>query len=66
MDSFPDPKHITADDLPLIVSRMRLIEDLAPQAMDDVNAAEFDEAYKDLANLLRRVTQEQSEIIRNF
>ena len=52
-DGFPDPKHITPADLPLILSRMNLIEQLAPAAMDDVNAAAFQEAYKDLVNMLR-------------
>jgi hypothetical protein len=54
-DGFPDPKNITEDDLPLIVSRLMLIEDLAPDAIDDVNAAAFAEAYKDLANMLERL-----------
>ncbi len=52
---FPDPKHVTPDDLPLIVSRLRLIEQMAPDAMDQVNADAFDEAYKDLANMYRKV-----------
>ena len=46
-----DPKHPSPDDLPLIVSRLELIEQLAPDAMDKVNADAFDEAYKDLINL---------------
>ena len=50
-DGFPDHKNITADDIPLIVSRIQLIEELAPDAMDDVNAAAFAEAYKDLVNM---------------
>jgi hypothetical protein len=50
-DGFPDPKNITADDLPLIMSRMLLIEELAPESMDEVNAAAFREAYKDLVNM---------------
>lgn len=58
-DGFPDPKHPTADDLPLIESRLALIEALAPDAMDDVNAAAFAEAYKDLVNMYDRVTSEQ-------
>jgi hypothetical protein len=51
-DGFPDPSHITAADLPLILARLRIIERLAPRAMDDVNAAAFQEAYKDLINML--------------
>ncbi|HTL30514.1 MAG TPA: hypothetical protein VL282_14885 [Tepidisphaeraceae bacterium] len=50
-NGFDDPGHVTADDLPLIESRIALIEDLAPFAMDDVNAAAFAEAYKDLVNM---------------
>ena len=56
-DGFPDPKHITEDDLPLIVSRLMLIEELAPDAMDDVNAAAFAEAYKDLVNMFDRLAR---------
>jgi hypothetical protein len=56
-DGFPDPHNVTPDDLPLIVSRLQLIEQLAPEAMDDVNAAAFQEAYKDLANMFNRVTR---------
>jgi hypothetical protein len=50
-DGLPDPNHPTADDLPLIESRIALIESLAPSSMDDVNAAAFAEAYKDLLNM---------------
>ena len=56
-DGFPDPKNITSDDLPLIVNRMALIENLAPDAMDDTNAAAFAEAYKDLTNMLAKLTR---------
>jgi hypothetical protein len=47
-----NPGHPTPEDLPLIVNRLTLIEQLAPQAMDEVNLAAFQEAYKDLVNLL--------------
>jgi hypothetical protein len=53
-DGFPDPKHVTSDDLPLIVSRLVLIEQLAPGAMDQTNADAFAEAYKDLLNMYAR------------
>jgi hypothetical protein len=56
-DGFPDPKNITEDDLPLIVSRLALIEELAPDAVDDVNLAAFQEAYKDLVNMLDRLSR---------
>lgn len=55
-DGFPDPKHVTADDLPLIEGRLVLIEELAPDAMDEVNAAAFAEAYKDLSNMYAGAT----------
>jgi hypothetical protein len=54
-DGFPDPKHITEDDLPLIMNRLELITTLAPESMDDVNAAAFEEAYKDLVNMVYRL-----------
>ena len=38
-------------DMPLIWSRIRIIETVAPFAMDEVNADAFAEAYKDLINL---------------
>jgi hypothetical protein len=50
-DGLSDPKHPTLDDLPLIWNRLLLIEQLAPYAMDQVNADAFLEAYKDLINL---------------
>ncbi len=48
----------TVDDLSLIESRMQLIEEHAQDAMDDVNAAAFAEAYKDLANMWLRLTSQ--------
>ena len=50
-EGLSDPKRPTADDLPLIVSRLRIIEEVGPGAMDTVNADAFLEAYKDLWNL---------------
>jgi len=50
-EGFADPKHVTPDDLPLIENRLSLIEQLAPDAMDQVNADAFAEAYKDLVNM---------------
>jgi len=55
-DGFVDPKHLSADDIPLIINRLVLIEQLAPDAMDDVNYAAFEEAYKDLRNMLRKAS----------
>jgi hypothetical protein len=51
---FDDPKHVTPDEVPLIQSRIALIEQIAPAAMDEVNDAAFAEAYKDLTNMLDR------------
>jgi hypothetical protein len=53
---FPDPRNVTEDDLPLIVNRLALIEEFAPDAMDQTNADAFAEAYKDLANMYLKVT----------
>ena len=54
-DGFPDPHNITPADLPLIVSRLALIEELGPAAMDEINFEAFREAYKDLVNMFMRV-----------
>jgi hypothetical protein len=56
-EGFDDPKNITPADLPMIVSRIQLIENLAPQAADEVNAAAFAEAYKDLLNMYAKLTK---------
>lgn len=58
-EGFANPRQITEEDLPLIYSRIALIEQVAPDAMDDVNAAAFAEAYKDLMNMAARLEQEQ-------
>jgi hypothetical protein len=50
-DGISDPKHPTLEDLPVIVSRLAIIESISPDAMDEVNADAFQEAYKDLVNL---------------
>jgi hypothetical protein len=55
-DGFVDTRNLTAKDLSLIENRIRLIEQLAPGAMDEVNAAAFKEAYKDLLNMRTKVT----------
>jgi hypothetical protein len=41
--------------LPLIKNRLILIDQLAPDAMDKVNAAAFQEARKDLVNMVTRL-----------
>ena len=55
-DGLPDPRHPTTQDLPLIVSRLELIEEMAPDAMDQVNEEAFAEAHKDLRNIYQRLT----------
>ncbi|MBI5775421.1 MAG: hypothetical protein HZA89_17005 [Verrucomicrobia bacterium] len=57
-DGFADPRHLTAEDLPLIQKRILLIEELAPDALDEVNAAAFAEAHKDLLQMLARAAQQ--------
>lgn len=54
-------KNLTDRDLPLILNRIALIEQLAPNAMDAVNAAAFKEAYKDLLNMQKKVLQASSK-----
>lgn len=53
---FSDRKNLSATDLPLIENRLALIEQLAPAAVDDANAAAFKEAHKDLVNMRERIT----------
>ena len=57
-EGFPDPKRITADDLPLIRSRLALIEEMAPDAIDRVNADAFADAYRELLSLYNRFTRQ--------
>lgn len=54
-DGLTDPKHPTEEDLPLILTRLLIIEAIAPDAVDQVNADAFQEAYKDLVNLAQLV-----------
>lgn len=56
-DGFADPDNVTTEEIPLIVSRLDLIERMAPGAMDDVNAAAFAEAHKDLSKMLERLAR---------
>jgi len=51
-DGLSDPRHPGMDDLPLIVSRIQLVEELAPYAMDQINADAFPEACQDLVNMV--------------
>jgi hypothetical protein len=56
-DGFADPHHVTVEDLPLIINRISLIERIGPDAMDEVNAAAFSEAYKDLTNMYDKLAR---------
>jgi hypothetical protein len=64
-DGFTDKKRPSLDDLPLIETRIALIEMLAPSAMDEVNTDAFQEAYKDLTKMRSRLTG-QPETTRNL
>ena len=48
-----DPKNLTANDLPLILKRIAIVEKL--DAMDEVNAAAIKEAHKDLTRMRDRL-----------
>jgi len=48
-------RNLTSDDLPVILYRIQLIEQLAPNAMDQTNMDAFKEAYKDLVNMVDRL-----------
>ena len=56
-DGFEDPHNPAPEELPLIVNRLTLIEQLAPDALDEVNYAAFAEAYKDLVNMFIKASQ---------
>ena len=45
-ETVADPRNPSPADLPLVLSRLELIETVAPDAMDKVNADAFAEAYK--------------------
>ena len=56
-EGISDPEHPTLEDLPLIQSRLALIEEVGNEAMDQVNADAFAEAYRDLQELAMLATQ---------
>jgi hypothetical protein len=56
-DGISDPARPTRKDLPLINSRLALIERLLPSATDQVNAAAFREAHKDLVRMRDRLQE---------
>jgi hypothetical protein len=50
-DGLSDPSHPAPRDLPVIESRLHLIEQLLPSAIDQTNADAFREAQKDLIKM---------------
>lgn len=56
-NGFEDPGHVQPHELPIVLNRLALIEELAPNSMDDVNAAAFAEAYKDLVNIADKLSR---------
>jgi hypothetical protein len=56
-DGLSNPQNPTADDLPVIESRIALVARVAPAAMDPVNAAAFQEAMKDLTAMRGKALQ---------
>jgi len=54
-DGFMDRKNLREIDLQLIQNRIALIEQMAPNATDPVNAKAFGEAYKDLLKMRDRI-----------
>ena len=56
-DGFSDPRSPGLSDLPLIATRIRLLEELMPDALDQVNADAFQEAHKDLVNMYAKLTR---------
>jgi hypothetical protein len=55
-DGLTDPHHLAEADIFMIENRIELIEEQAPYAMDQVNSDAFQEAEKDLLNLLNGQT----------
>jgi hypothetical protein len=51
-DGLSNPEHPTAQDMPIIINRIQLIEEMAQNAMDQGNADAFAEAYRDLVGML--------------
>ena len=47
-EGLPDPKHPTMDDLPLILRRLEILEELAPWVGEELD---WKESYGDLVNL---------------
>jgi hypothetical protein len=52
-EGLPDPKHPTMDDLPLILSRLEIIKEIAPSVPEGLD---WKESYDDLLNLAALAT----------
>jgi hypothetical protein len=52
-EGLPDPKHPTMDDLPLILSRLEIIREIAPSVPEGLD---WKESYDDLVNLAALAT----------
>ena len=59
---FADPTSLSADDLPLIAGRIALVEELAPNAIDNVNAAALQEVYQTLVSMLASIAPENGTV----
>jgi hypothetical protein len=55
-EGFADPKHPSPEEIPLIVGRLSMIEELAGDAMDQTNFEAFQEAYQDLVKMYAKLT----------
>ncbi len=64
-DGFIDKKNLSANDLQLIQNRIALVENLAPNALDPVNAAAFKEAHKDLLKMRDRILNPPDPALQN-
>jgi hypothetical protein len=54
-EGYTDNSHPTKADLPVILARLEILERHAPYAMDQVNAAAFEEAYRTMLQLYIRL-----------
>ena len=56
-DGLSNPQNPTAADLPVIMNRIALIDKISTDALDQTNAAAFQEARKDLVNMYNQLAQ---------
>jgi hypothetical protein len=60
-EGYTDNNHPGKEDLPVILARLEIIERHAPYAMDEVNAAAYEEAYRHLLEMYIRLGGEPRE-----